>query len=90
MPQISVKLAPTLRDRLDGVARRFSSSRGEIARRALEHYVRHVEELEIAHMASPETGRPDWGAIKAMLCNASCPYQDCPFAGACPVDVCPL
>ena len=90
MSQISVRLSPALRDQLDGVAHRFHRSRGAIARRALEHYLLHVLEVERAGEAPHGSTQTDWKEVKATLCAASCPYEECPFSGSCPVEVCPL
>lgn len=73
-------------------AARFHVSRSEIIQRAVEHFLGHVEEVKVA-IEQRERGSeamPDWGRAKETFEKANCPYENCPFAGDCPVDVCPL
>jgi hypothetical protein len=73
-------------------AARFHVSRSEIIRRAVEHFLGHVEEVRGAIERRERESDPtvDWGHAKKTLEHAHCPYDKCPFAGDCPVDVCPL
>ena len=73
-------------------ASRFHVTRSEIIRRAVEHFLGHVEEVSVAvrQAESAAASTPDWGHAKHTMEKANCPYDDCPFAGDCPVDVCPL
>ena len=73
-------------------AARFHVSRSEIIRRAVEHFLGHVEEVSVAirQGESDSASKPDWGHAKRTLEHAHCPYDNCPFAGDCPAEVCPL
>jgi predicted transcriptional regulator len=92
----SVELWTELPENLAGwvtdAASRFHVSRSEIIRRAVEHFLGHVEEVQIAidERRSEPRATPDWGRAKQTLEKAHCPYEGCPFAGDCPVEVCPL
>jgi hypothetical protein len=73
-------------------ASRFNLSRSEIIQRAVEHFLGHVEEVRVAIEQRELDSAPalDWGHAKETMEKAHCPYDNCPFAGDCPVDVCPL
>lgn len=73
-------------------AARFHVSRSEIIRRAVEHFLGHVEEVKvlIERREREPDSKIDWGHAKKTLEHAQCPYENCPFSGDCPVDVCPL
>ena len=73
-------------------ASRFNVTRSEIIQRALEHYLRHVDEIRGAVVQRQQTGaKPvDWERARKTLRKANCPYDSCPFEDDCPGDVCPL
>ena len=73
-------------------ASRFHVSRSEIIQRAVEHFLGHVKDVSAAieqRELEPDSTL-DWGHAKKTLEHAHCPYDNCPFAGDCPVEVCPL
>lgn len=91
----SVELWTELPENLAGwvadAASRFHVSRSEIIRRAVEHFLGHVEETKaVIERERGSDQAPDWGRAKQTLEKAHCPYEDCPFTGDCPVEVCPL
>jgi predicted transcriptional regulator len=92
MPKENADLPEELLQRVDEEARRFNRSRVEIVGRAVAHYLEHVTEVQVAYEGSRESGNrdADWSAIKETLQEARCPYDDCPFADGCPVELCPL
>ncbi len=73
-------------------ASRFNVTRSEIVERALEHYLGHENEMRATFQRRQQQPAPevDWAHAKETLRKAHCPFNDCPFAGDCPGDVCPL
>jgi hypothetical protein len=92
MPQVSAELPQELLTLIDDAARDLHKSREEIVQRALEHYARHVAEV----MTTVDDGRADrrvtadWAAAKQVFQETKCPYDECPFVGECPPELCPL
>jgi predicted DNA-binding protein len=73
-------------------ASRFNVTRSEIIQRAVEHYLGHVEEVRVAFEQREQHHDPvvDWHQAKQTMQGVHCPYEDCPFSGDCPVEICPL
>jgi hypothetical protein len=92
MPQFTVDLSERLLREVEETAREFHQSPSEIVERALERFVKSLGEVRAVSASRPADApnQADWGAVKHTLREAACPYQDCPFAGDCPVEVCPL
>jgi Arc/MetJ-type ribon-helix-helix transcriptional regulator len=92
MVELYTELPESVAGWIADAASRFHVSRSEIIRRAVEHFLGHVEEVRVAiEQRERSSELPlDWGQAKRTMEQAHCPYGDCPFAGDCPVDVCPL
>jgi hypothetical protein len=92
MPQLDAEVSAELLEMIDTAAEHFNQDRGEIVRRAVNHYLEHVEEVQAVLAArNPEPTKPtDWGAVKNVLQKSHCAFDNCPFIGDCWVDLCPL
>ena len=92
MPQVNAELPDKLLQLIDSAAQHFNQDRCEIVRRAVEHYLEHVEEVRtVLAVRAPEPTAPtDWGAVKDVLQKSHCAFDNCPFAGDCFVELCPL
>jgi hypothetical protein len=77
---------------LSDAASRFNVDRSVIVQRAVEHYLAHVEEVKDAfdQRSEPRSAERDWQRAMETLERANCPYEECPFQGDCPADVCAL
>jgi hypothetical protein len=92
MPQLDAEVSAELLQLIDTAAAHFNQNREEIVRRAVTHYLEHVEEVQ-AVLAAREAGPgapTDWGAVKNVLQKSHCAFDNCPFIGDCWVDLCPL
>ena len=90
--EVCAELPENLAGWISDAASRFQISRSEIIQRAVEHFLGHVQEVKVA-IERQELGSrqsADWGQAKRTMEQAHCPYDNCPFSGDCPVDVCPL
>jgi transposase len=69
MPQISVRVSPSLVRTLDAAARRQRRSRADLVRSALEYYLEDADDLRVALDRLQDPGDPalDWEAVKSEL-----------------------
>jgi len=92
MSELRTELPEELVGWVGDAARRFEVTRAEIVRRALEHYLRHMNDVGAEFNQRREiSGREvDWREAKSTLRRSNCPFDNCPYADDCPAEVCRL
>jgi hypothetical protein len=83
------ELPDDLMQSLQSAAQQFDSTPRELVARAVEHYLNHIAELE-ATRSGDRTTSANWAAAKITFQSSKCMFDPCPYAGECPVEVCPL
>lgn len=88
MDQFSSSVGESLLERLESAATVLGTTRSEIVERALRHYLDHLEEVRSHEPAG--AGSVDWAAARRTMIASRCAYPQCPHAGDCPIELCPL
>ncbi len=85
----NLELPDGLIRRLQSAAQQFDSKPQDLVTRAVEHYLNHIAELE-GTTCGDRTTSANWAAAKQTFQASKCVFDVCPYAGECPVEICPL